>query len=181
MKIWAAKLGRLCAVCAQTDGLVNLLVPGRADWNLWGLSTPAAEGCTASSCCSLLSPWTCDPSPGYSFTLSASLHAHKQPESCSVSGFLKGKLHLSCKMPSESLLFPLGFDLYNSCKCFSRSLGRSARRVTNACWVAQQQCPSCWLQVLQTQQQVSKHGSVAGKHTARVALSSVLLSTLTGD
>lgn len=56
VKIWAAKLGKLSALCAQTDGLVSLFVIGRADLNLWGLGTPAAEGCIASSCSSLLSP-----------------------------------------------------------------------------------------------------------------------------
>lgn len=70
VKIWAAKLGKLSALCAQTDGLVSLFVIGRADLNLWGLGTPAAEGCIASSCSSLLSPWPCDPSSGYSFTFS---------------------------------------------------------------------------------------------------------------
>lgn len=131
VKIRAAKLGKLSAVCAQTDGLVSLFVTGRADLNLWGLGTPAAEGCIASSCSSLLLPWTCDPSSGYSFMFSEPhcMHIYGHGLALSLSSWT-GNYTLfietfSGKMPLESLLFPLQCDLYSNCKSLFGSLNWS--------------------------------------------------------
>lgn len=169
VKIWAAKLGRLRAVCAQTDGLLSLLVTGRAELNLWGLGTPAAEGCIASSCPSLLSPWTCDPSSGYSFKFSEAhcmhIYGHGlvlSPASWTGNGTVFIET-FSCKMSLESLFFPLECDLYSNCKSLFRN------------------DPSCWLQVLCRQRPISKCDSITGNTYACVVFSTILPSALTRD
>jgi len=76
-KVWAAKLERLCAVYAQTDGLASL---GHCVVELWGQGKPAAESCHLE----LLTHSLCTSN-------SLDLNACTQTQSCFIASFWKRK------------------------------------------------------------------------------------------